>query len=204
MVIKSSIKPVTIFIGVFLLLASCGLVGGKEKQEPFEPVFKAEINGEPFNGVGDWSEQFPPGAGMTMQGEYPYLSIFGVQFSEEFYPYNESIGISLFYKKEQIQYATRQDTVKINEDYERFSGGRYSENEGDANISMYRSLDDHEGYITVEMDTLESGEVVVFGTFRTQVIMIYRTDAYSQRVGQDTLHITNGEYRLLLDDRREE
>lgn len=110
---------------LLFLLVSCGLINSKDKSDPFEPIFQAEINGEPFNGVGFWSEQFQPKAGMTMQGEYPYpyLNIFGYQFSEELYPYNEYIGISLFYKKEQTQYATRQDTIKINEDYNRFTGG---------------------------------------------------------------------------------
>lgn len=83
-------------------------------------------------------------------------------------------------------------------------GGGYSEKDGDARISWYGSPGDDEGFITVEMDTLENEEVVVYGTFEMSVVVESRADPYSQRTGQDTLYITNGEYRLLLDDRREE
>ena len=185
---------------LFFFFLSCGLLGSKDKGSEIKPIFTAEINGEVFDGT---TYEESAKAGITLQGKYPYLSIVADQYSEEFYPNNEAIGINVIYTEGIKKYSTKKDTVKINEDFDRFLGGVYYESDGDASISWYASTANDEGYITIETDTMENGEVVIFGMFEMTVVVETRADSYSHRVGQDTLYITNGEYRLLLDDRRD-
>ena len=193
--------PYHILLPLLVMLSGCRLFNSDDPPVPFEPVFTAEINGEPYDGTK------PPYGGaqavMTMQGDYDFLTIFAYQYSEEWYPYNEYVGIHLIYEEGTTTYPTRKDTVQINEVYDLHPGGGYGENDGDAIISTYHTQGDDDGFITVGMEELGDGRTVVFGTFEMRVIVSGRANQYSRRVGQDTLHITNGEYRVLLDDRRD-
>ncbi len=137
-------------------------------------------------------------AGITMQGGYPYLQVSAKQFSKEFYPYNENISFSMVYEEGKTTYPTRMDTLFSNGNFIRIMGGLYTEVGGDAVISSYRPPGDDDGYITVEMEELEDGRSAVSGTFEMKVIVSSRADPHSHRVGQDTLYITNGKYRVLL------
>ncbi|MBO6584652.1 MAG: hypothetical protein JJ953_00965 [Gracilimonas sp.] len=181
---------------IIIALGSCAI--NSEKEDHFEPIFKAEINGESFDGT-DFEESAK--ASMTQQGDYHYLTIAAYQYNKNLFPYNEYIGISLIYQQSKNSFPTKKDTIKVNEYYDRYPGGKYSESDGDAKISWYEAFDEN-GYITVEMKELENGEIVVYGTFEMKVAVQSRADQYSQRVNQDTLSITNGEYRLMLEDRR--
>lgn len=162
---------------------------------------KCSNSREPYNGAK------PPYGGasavMTMQGDYPYLQVFADQFSEELYPYHETIVISMIYEDVKTTYPTKRDTVETNEVDFINPGGKYYESDGDARISSYHAPGDDDGYITVEMEEQGDGRTAVFGTFEMMVIVGGRANDYSRRVGQDTLYITNGEYRVLLDDRRD-
>lgn len=184
------------------MLSGCELFNSDDPPVPFELVFTAEINGEPYNGAK--SPYGGASAGMTMQGDYSYLQVFAYQYSEELYPYNEYIGISMAYEEGTTTYPTRRDTLYSNGEYLITTGGGYAENDGDARISRYNTLGDDDGFITVEMEELGDGRTAVSGTFEMRLIVDSRADPYSHRVGQDTLHITNGEYRVLLDDRRDQ
>jgi hypothetical protein len=55
----------------------------------------------------------------------------------------------------------------------------------------------------VQFDELETGEMVVFGTFQMTVVKKRRNDTKSLWVGQDTIRITKGKYRMLLEDERQ-
>ncbi len=185
---------------ILLFLLSCSLLNSKEKNSEITPVFKAEINGDSFNGALFEESAI---AGITTQGEYSYLQVFGTQYSEENYPYNEFIGMSIIYVEGATTYLTRQDTIQINDEFTRYTGGSFAESDGDAQISWYRTAGDGEGFITVETDTIKNGQVILYGTFEMTVVVDSRADPFSRRADEDTLHITNGKYRLLLDDRRE-
>ncbi|MTI86365.1 MAG: hypothetical protein FH748_00195 [Balneolaceae bacterium] len=186
---------ITIFI-----LAGCNLFSPKEQEKSFEPTFTAEINGEPFDG--SLFEGFAR-AVISTQGEHHLLSIRGVEFSEELPSYNEIMGVSVLYEEGRQKYKTRVDSVMYDEENYMTDGGSYYEKDGDVTISTYKAFEDEEGFVTVEMEEQDNGETVVSGTFEMRVIVDYRDDPYSQRADQDTLYITNGEYRLLLDDRRD-
>lgn len=200
--------PMFILLPV-VLLVSCGLLNSKEKPDPFEPVFKAHINGELINGIGTWSEQFPPEAGIFLHeddegNEFLSLTISNKWFYPDIYPHNDNIFFSVNYTEGKSTYPTLQDTIRIHDGLLRF-GASYIEIGGDVLITGYESQVDDEGYITVHFDTLDSGEVVTFGTFETRVTTYFgASPSYSPWHGVDTLHITNGEYRVLLRDRRNE
>jgi hypothetical protein len=167
-------------------------------------MFKAEIDGEVFDIS---SVQVPLGRhqmGISDIENHEFLTFYGKIYEESLYPYNQIINLAVFLQNDEVVYSlAKKDTIYYSENAFISSDAYYFEFDGDAFISNYRSIENDDGFITVAMDTLEGGEVVVFGTFEFTVAVVSRTDEFSQRVNQDTLHITNGEYRMLLDDRRE-
>ncbi|MTI86363.1 MAG: hypothetical protein FH748_00185 [Balneolaceae bacterium] len=198
--------PFTVII--IFILAGCSLFSAdkKEPEDPFEAVFTAEINGAPFDGspFKEYAQVIMTTQGeYSPQGEYSFLTIYASQFNEQLSPYHEKISINLLYEEGRQKYKTRVDSVMYDEENYMTDGGSYYEKDGDVTISTYKAFEDEEGFVTVEMEEQDNGETVVSGTFEMRVIVDYRDDPYSQRADQDTLYITNGEYRLLLDDRRD-
>jgi len=192
-----------LLIPLYLVFTGCNLFNTGNDQEKFEPTFRADINGEIFDIT---QVKVPLGrynAVLSTQGAYSYLAVFASIFDIDFYPYKETISVSIFWIEEETVYSTKIDSMLIGDFYLR-TGAKYFEADGDAIISTYISSYTDTGFISVEFEKLSEERDVVFGNFEFTVIVDSRTDQFSQRVGQDTLHITNGEYRLLLDDRRED
>jgi len=193
-----------LLIPFYLVFTGCNLFNTGNDQEKFEPTFRAEINGEIFDIT---QVKVPLGrynAVLSTQGAYSYLAVFGDFFSENLFPYKEQISFLLAYDANKSKYSSALDSIQVDEFSYRRIGGLYYESDGDAPVSRYSSDVNDNGYIFVEIELLDNGEKVIYGTFEFIAIVDSRVDKYSQRVDQDTLHITNGEYRLLLDDRREE
>lgn len=190
-----------ILLPIFLLLLNCTLFNSNEKN--FEPTFRAEINGELYD-ISSKEEPFRRfDAVLTYQGNKSFLSIYADLYRTNLYPYREQIGFTLFWNENKTEYYSKRDSILIGKYYLPL-GGTYYEADGDALISTFYSPTDDDGFITVNIEKLNNDKEVVFGNFEYSVVTRYPLDDYSQRIGQDTLHITNGEYRLLLDDRREE
>ena len=187
----------------YLVFTGCNLFNLGGDQEKFEAIFKAEINGELYD-ISDKPETHVVfKAVVTTQGAYSYLGIFSDIYQQELFPYKESLSFSLIWEENKTEYYSKRDSILIGKYYLPL-GGTYYEADGDALISTFNSPTDDDGFITVNIEKLNNDKEVVFGNFEYSVVTRYPLDECSQRVGQDTLHITNGEYRLLLDDRREE
>jgi|GEM_PF-1971115 hypothetical protein len=191
--------PIVYTVFLSILLGSCGLLPSNDEHK-FEPIFTAEINGEPYD-ARSINAKLDAKAGLTKQGDYLYFNVFGNQWDSQFYPYKEYIGFSVNYNEGQTKYPSILDTVEAEGSL--FLGGSYSEVNGDAIISRYEAKNDTQGQITVNFEPQKNGKTIVSGTFEMRVIVNRRADQYSLRVNQDTLYITNGKYRLMLDDRTE-
>tara|TARA_R100001198_G_C5189379_1_gene182662 strand:+ start:41 stop:622 length:582 start_codon:yes stop_codon:yes gene_type:complete len=187
-------------ITIVIFLNSCGILPSNN-EEKFEPVFTAEINGEPYDARAI-NGKLTAKAVLTDQGEYLYLTIFGYEYDPQFYPYNEFVGFSMNYSEGISEYPAILDTITAGRNL--YLGGNYYEVNGDATISVYEAKNDTQGHVTVNFEPQKKGKTIVSGTFEMRVIVNRRADQYSLRVNQDTLYITNGKYRLKLDDRTED
>ncbi len=198
----NSMNIVYSLISIHLLISSCNLFDAGSEKEEFEPTFKAEINGELFD-ISLKEESFKRfDAVLTNQANKSFLAIYADFYSMDLYPYREQVGFTLFWDQSIIEYDSKRDSTLIGQ-YYLPSGGTYYEADGDALISTFNSPVNDQGIITVNIETLNDGRKFAFGNFEFSVVTRYPLNEPSQRIGQDTLKITNGEYRLLLDERRE-
>ncbi|MTI86364.1 MAG: hypothetical protein FH748_00190 [Balneolaceae bacterium] len=188
-------------MAIALTLLGCSLFSAEdqEPEDPFEPVFTAQINGKPFEG-----SSFRGRAGaiaiISTRGANTHLTITGTEWSEKLFPYNGDISISMLYENGKQKYSTQTDYFTDIDGHPKSIGGTYYENDGDARISVYEAYNDDEGFITVHVEEQDDGRTVVSGTFEMRLIVDSRADPYSQWADQDTLYITNGEYRVSLFD----
>lgn len=191
-----------ILFSISFALLKCNLFDSGN--ENFEPTFKAEINGETFFDILKISsDNTIYDAVITNQGSYAYLVVFAEIVDETAFPYTEQISFALAFEEDNMTYSSASSFIQIGELGDRRIGGSYYEINGDVLISAFYSPLDDNGVITVNIEELEEGRVAVFGNFEFTTVTNEPLNQFSQRIGQDTLHITNGEYRLLLDDRRE-
>lgn len=200
---------------ILLLLAGCGLLSSNNEDADTELpdwfLFSAEINGEEFFGTPSVSGLRTAHAGFTKMGNFDWLNIFGTEYDEEFYPYNQHIGFALIYDEETEIYSTKNVYI---EEIARSTRGFYSESDGDASISSYEEIEDGEGYITVDIMELENPVTIPFGngteTFHKKIsgtfemTVVRKSNPNPSTRQPDTLRITNGKYKLLLLDRRDE
>lgn len=190
-----------LLLPIYFLSSGC-YIFNSAKSEKFEPIFKAEILGQVYDISTLDESSINYSATMIGNSSNALLSVFGIMYDTQNYPYRENIGFSIPWIEDKINYNSKLDSVLIG-DFIMPTSGRYFEVDGDVSISSFYSPKDDEGIITVNIETLNDGREVVFGNFEFSVVTNEPLTQYSRRVGQDTLHITNGEYRILLDDRRE-
>jgi len=115
------------------------------------------------------------------------------------FPYNETIIIAVVWDELINTYSSAADTTKYSDFNIVVNGGFYNENDGDAGISTYSTRPSDDGYFTIN---LEENNNIIYGNFEFTVIKNSRNNSFSRRIGQDTLKITNGEFRLMLNDNR--
>ena len=198
----SNMNIIHILLPMFLLLSNCTLFNSNEKN--FESTFKAEINGEKFDITETNEKLVQVIASISENEDISFLFIHGKMYNQNVYPFNEIIDIAVPWEESTKFHPLGSDTVFFKSGFYWIKRGMYSEWDGDARISNYITKPDNQGSFSVNIEELENGDRVVYGQFDFTVVMEDRGDELSQRIGQDTLHITNGEYRLLLDDRRED
>ncbi len=195
-------NSLNLLIPIYLILTSCSIFNNNNSEE-FNPVFKAEITGEAFDIISVSSDYVLYDAVITNQGTHTYLAVFADIIDETAFPYTQQISIAMVLIENKTTYSSATSFVSVGDLGERRIGGSYYEINGDVLISTFTTPLDDEGSITVNIETLDDGSEVVYGDFEFSVVTTEPLNQFSQRIGQDTLHITNGEYRLLLDDRRE-
>jgi len=196
-------SSIHLLLPIYFILTSCSLFN-PNKNDDFNTVFKAEINGELMDISTFDKDLITISAGLSTANDITFLRISGNFYDEAYYPYREIIGVSVPWSGSSEIHTLDSDTVYYNQNFYWIKRGMYFEADGDVSISSFYSTKDDQGVITVNIETLNDGRDVVFGNFEFSVVTSEPLNQFSQRIGQDTLHITNGEYRLLLDDRRME
>jgi len=183
-----------------LLLGSCGGLmgnGEEEKTKVDSTYFRVTLNGEEtWDGVGV--------AGFTGISGLDWLQIRGGPGREENRLYMENLNISVPYQGEKSYSLTR---VLRDSSQNLTSGTSYYEKEGDVTIAGYFATDDSfANQLTItEYDTTAG---IMEGTFRTTVV-VDSADRESEpgqpaRRRPDTLRFTDGEFRVEVEDRRDE
>ncbi|MEO1023310.1 MAG: hypothetical protein AAFW89_12275 [Bacteroidota bacterium] len=154
---------------------------------------KAVINGE------SWSGDFPR-TGFTFIEQDTLIQVFASQFDSVRYPYNDTIVFSYFYQAGAHSFSVLRKPDK----HEQRTGGFYVENDGDAIIAWYYPIEDSVNTFTVEIKKDEENRVYAEGTFSMKVVIdpVYDNKEPNNTFRQqpDTVLITNGEYRIPLND----
>lgn len=181
------------FLLLIMLASGCKLFNSEKKEtEPeVEQYFHAEINGQPWSGE--------PRAAFTFTETDTILQVFATRFDSVKYPYNNHISFTLDYDPENTVY----EVVRKYENSWIF-GGAYYENDGDARIAVYEPIPTDSSYFTVKIKKIENGSELVTGAFAMTVVVDPDYDtAYNNQYRQqpDTVRITNGEFRVLLEER---
>lgn len=180
-------------IWVLLLLSGCGVTENEIPPE-FESYFKAEINGESWSGDS-------PRAAFTFIETDTLFQVFTSKYDSLLYPYQDKIGFSFFKTKEKSEYSVLLEMDK----HERITGSYYVEKDGDAVIAWYYPVDDSVNSFTVEFKTDEYERSYAEGAFALKVVVdpdYDRPNNNQYRQQPDTVLITNGEYKVLLEDGR--
>ena len=180
---------------VLSFLVGCSLFNNDKKQL-FEPYFLATINDEKYV-ASDFQEKLSRAILSTTNEDVILLSIIGTFRDNDQYYLLDRVTFLLEYQPGKSNYTTvLQQITNTN----RLSGGKYYEREDDVLLSEFETIENDSGFITVELDTLDSGEVLIHGTFEYTVSVIWRNNNISKWVGVDTLSIIEGKYQLMLED----
>lgn len=184
---------------IFLInLLGCGLFEvDPEPLEPIDAYFYAEINGESFQANG-----FK--AGIESWRGYSFLEFLGGYYPEEIQPYAERMAFNLIYEEGATRYPLRIDSVLTKEVGFKVPNGSYSEKDWDVVITRFKTPEDSNGFLTVELEELEDGRKTISRNFEMTVYLTERINTAYPQQEQDTLHIPNGRYKMLLNDKRDE
>lgn len=186
-----------IIISFFLLLSNCSLF--EEDPEPLEAIttyFTADINGETFSANS-------LDGGIELWRGYNFLEFSGQYSSKDIIPYREEIVFSMVYEEETTWYSLHNDSLLTDLMGFKVPSSSYYEAESDVTLSYFKLSNNSDGFITVKLEEREDGRTTISGTFEMTVYLDYRIESNFPQTEDDTLYISNGQYLLLLDDRRE-
>ncbi len=187
-----------ISLPLYLILIGCGLFDAYPKPlEPIDAYFYAEINGEAFQANG-------LNGGVETERGHSFLGFFGNYDSDITSPYRERLSFRLIHRDEVTKYQLRIDSSLTNDMGFRIPVGSYTELDGDVVITRFESPPESDGFVTIELNELEDGRKTISGTFEMTVYLTERINTRFPQQEQDTLHITNGRYLMLLNDKRDE
>jgi len=181
------------FIILILLISGCDMFN-TDKKEPEPEVkqyFRAEVNGESWSGV--------PRAVLSNLGDLPWFSLYAIGYDSTKWPYSEDIGFSIHFNSEESEY----NVIREPEENGRTSGAYFVESDGDATIARYEPIPDSINTLIIHLEKMGNEKELVTGTFSMKVAIDPRydneyTNGYRQQ--PDTVRITNGEFRVLLEE----
>ena len=168
---------------VFLLLfiSSCGLLDGKTKEEKIDEYFRAELNGK--------AVEFDDQLAIKGSRSPDWLGVSGFKPDSMRYPYVLKISFSHNYVETRTEYNVVRDSTD-------FSGASFTELDGDVIIARYNVIEDENNRLEILSDTLDSGKVVLVGSFAMKVVVYGGNNQYRQY--PDTVVVTNGTFRIVL------
>jgi hypothetical protein len=183
-----------------LLLGSCGLTGSSEKKKAKSDstFFLATLNGEEV-----WSGK--PNATFSKQGRFDWLAL----FADSMYNpglYKEQLSFHTPFQRNG-EYSMVEVNRELDDGRSRISGASFYVNEGDVLLSTYSPTDDTlDNQLMITSYDTTTG--IMEGTFRTTVV-VDSADRESEpgeppRHRPDTLRFTNGEFRVEVEDRRDQ
>jgi hypothetical protein len=191
-------KIVLLFITLIAL--SCSPNTDTIDKYEIEQFFRATINGVHFEGSFEEGSGFLESIAIlqTRSGK-DALQIYSGAFDENTFPYLKSITFG-------IRFDSLATTFPLyfvyDDDIEISTGSLIAEHDWDGIIAFYKGSDPDET-MTLIKEVLETGEVIVRGEFKMTMVVDPNYKNSNLRRLPDTLHVENGEYRLLLDDRRD-
>ncbi len=187
-----------ISLPLYLIMLGCGLFDADPKPlQSIDAYFYAEINGESFNANG-----LSAGIEDTYSGR-SFLEFSGRFSSIDNVPYRENISLSVIYEEGKTRYPLHIDSQLTSEMGFRIPAGSYNEKDGDVIITRFEFPVDSDGFVTILLEELEDGRKTISGTFEMTVYLTERINTSFPQQKQDTLHITNGRYQMLLTDKRD-
>jgi len=178
---------------LILILSGCNAPNQAREEEPIEAYLRAEINGElvEFEGVRATIGSLTPN----------WLGIYGYNYNNlkpQITPfYSRYIGFYQEYLKDKEEYDVMD--IYLNQIFA-FTGSRFSEKDGDVGISRYKPIKDSMNRLIIKTDTLDSGSIIIYGTFAMRVVVEETESEFSKLARQypDTISITNGKFRAHL------
>lgn len=183
-----------LFLPVFALalIISCDVTGHEPLDKPrVEEYFRAEINGTLWT-AGN------PIAAFTIAGTDTLFQVYAIEYDTLRWPYNEAISLSVDFNSHINEYPII--TTRMNE--WRIVGGRFNEVDGDANIAVYRPIEDSLNYLNLRI--AEENELsITIGSFAMKVVVdpSYNSEHNNKyRQHPDTVYITNGEFKVIIEN----
>jgi hypothetical protein len=185
---------------ITLIALSCTPNTDTDDTYEIEQFFRATVNGVPFEGSFEEGSGFLESTAILQsRSGKELLQIYSGAFDENTFPYLKSILFN-------IRYDSVTTTYQVNnvydDDIENNTGSIAFEQDWDGLIAVYFGIDPDET-MTLIKEELETGEVIVRGEFKMTMVVDPNYKNSTLRRLPDTLHVENGEYRLLLDDRRD-
>lgn len=181
-----------------LLLGSCGLVdgdgGGTTKSD--STFFRAMLNGKETWSGEEIRAFFSDGVKSNR-----WLTISADTIHKQNYPYTESLVFVAIFKEENTY-----SLVETQHDWDE-TGSSYYESDGDVSIASYHP-DGDTSTNRLKITRYDSTTGIMEGTFRTTVVVDSADRApepgQPPRRRPDTLRFTDGEFRVQVEDRRDE
>ena len=118
-----------------------------------------------------------------------WLGVLAFKLDSTRYPYVLNISFSHNYVETRTEYNIVRDSAD-------FSGASFTELDGDAIIARYNPIEDENNRLEILSDTLDSGKVVLVGSFAMKVVVYGGNNQYRQY--PDTVVVTNGTFRIVL------
>ena len=184
----------TTILLIILLTNSCGLFENNQENDlTFVDVFSFNLNGEAFFGE--------PRAVTTTTDQFDQLVFSGVRLDSTkvpYGPYLQRLVIGAILEDGRRQYpiirSFQQEPPYLAE------GGFISERDGDAPIAQYNPIDSELNRLVIQKADSEFGPYI-FGEFETIAVVEENVSEFGHRNRRlpDTLHITNGRFRILLE-----
>ena len=179
------------FYIVGILSSGCSIIEN-EQPKKFESYLKAEINGKLWKG--DVSR-----AVISNVGGLEWLNLYSTEFDSMSYPYNTQISFTANFDFSKKEYKV----VREQEENGRTSGGMLREMDGDAVIALYDPVFNELNHLSINLGIDEDHGRYVTGSFSMQVVVWDEYD-YDEnnnyRKQPDTVYITNGKYKVLLEE----
>ncbi len=179
--------PMALLSLFFSLLVSCGILGSEDKREEdtyFDAVMNDSVWTANIRGI------------YRIEGD-TLLAMIGMDKREKsVWPYEENLVLNVLYKPGTEEYAL---TGYIGMEYYYHSQSSYHESDGDVHIASYYPIHSNPGVATLTLTNAGKNRKIAEGTFEVTYVVreVDRNSPFRRK--PDTLSVTNGRFRVVLE-----